>query len=147
MAVKNREFVKVAVCLVFVASATIGCGSATSNSGGMSRVKGLSMLFTKVSSDLGREPANEQEFKQGITNSGVPLERLSVASVDELFISDRDGQPLVVVYGRRPQGSDVIIYEQTGVDGKRQVAHRIGTIEEVDGSRFTELVPTVSPAK
>jgi hypothetical protein len=139
---KNRTLVNFAVGLALAVGATSGCGSATSASGGMSRMKGLSMLFTKVSSDIGREPANEQEFKQGIVNSGIPLERLSVTSVDELFISDRDGQPLIVVYGVRPKGSDVIIYEQTGVDGKRQIAHRIGTIEEIDEAKFKELVPS-----
>lgn len=138
---------KLALCLALVIGVTSGCGSAESKNGGLSRVNLLSMLFTKVSSDLGHEPTNEEQFKQGIANSGTPLERLEVASVDELFISERDGQPLVVVYGPRPKGSDVIIYEQTGVDGKRQVAHRIGTVEEVDSARFAELVPAPAPAK
>jgi hypothetical protein len=39
----------------------------------------------------------------------------------------------------------IIAYEQTGVNGKRFVASSIGGIEEVDATRFQELVPTGAP--
>src|SRR3712207_8080558 len=53
----------------------------------------------------------------------------------------RDNQPLAVVYGTPPSGSDVLVYEKTGVDGKRMVGRSMGSAEEVDESRFRELVP------
>ena len=62
-----------------------------------------------------------------------------VDSFDELFVSDRDGKPLVVVYGSRLKDSDVLIYEQTGVNGKRLVGHRIGMVEEVDEAEYKKL--------
>jgi hypothetical protein len=107
----------------------------------LSHVRIVTMLHAKASSQLGRPPKDEQEFKQAISTSNVSLQSLKVNSVDEIFVSDRDGQPLVVVYGS-PKASDVVVYEQTGVDGKRLVGHSIGMVEEVDEARFRELVPT-----
>jgi hypothetical protein len=69
----------------------------------------------------------------------VSLEKLRVDSIDELFVSERDGQPLVVVYGSPPAGSDVVVYEHTGVNGKRLVGHRIGMVEEADEATFKSL--------
>ena len=96
-----------------------------------------------MQSKQGRAPTNEQEFKTFISQNGGPmLEQAGVASVDELFVSERDGQPFVVLY--KPSTavqSDVIAHEGAGVNGKRLVAHSMGAIEEVDETRFRELVP------
>jgi hypothetical protein len=93
-----------------------------------------------ASSKLGHNPGNSEEFKQIIPRLGLSLEKLSVNSVDDLFVSERDGQPLVVIYGPSNPTSDVIVHEQTGVNGKRQVGHKIGLVEEVDDARFKELM-------
>ena len=69
----------------------------------------------------------------------VKPEQMKVGSFDELFVSERDGQPLVVVYGSPPKDSDVVVYEQTGVNGKRLVGHRIGMVEEVDEAQYKDL--------
>jgi hypothetical protein len=104
-----------------------------------SHVRLLSNLHVLASSKLGHVPRDEQEFKQAIAALSVSPEKLKVASIDELFISERDGQPLVVVYGTPSNGSDVVVYEQKGANGKRQVGHRIGLVEEVDEAGFQEL--------
>jgi hypothetical protein len=110
-----------------------------------SHVRVLIRLYNKAAADLGHPPKDEQEFKQAIAASEIDPAALKLANFDEAFTSERDGQPLVVVYGDPPAGSDVIVYEQTGVDGKRLVARRVGQVEEADATRFQELVPT--PAK
>jgi hypothetical protein len=92
----------------------------------------------------GRLPANEKEFKRFIVEKGTHLlERAGVASVDELFISERDGQPFVVIYGKYPPGmaSKIVAYEQDGVVGKRQVGYSAGAVELIDEMYFRELVP------
>jgi hypothetical protein len=107
---------------------------------GTDRVRLLTMVYNKVSRDLGRPPKDEQEFKEKVQSAELSPESLKVDSIDELFVSERDGQPLGIVYGTAPKGSDVVVYEQTGVDGKRLVGHRIGMVEEVDEAKFQELV-------
>ena len=134
------------VSLAVLSIVAVGC-SASSDSAAMTEtanLRSIVSLYNYATTKFGRPPANEQEFKQFIATEGTTImERLNVTGPDELFVSERDGQPLVVVYGQRPQGMsrDVIAYEQTGVDGMRQVGTVLGMVQEVDESRFRELVP------
>lgn len=114
-----------------------GAGSTTQ----LTHVRMLTGLHTRASTELRRPPKDEQEFKEFIKNSDVSLENMGVNSVDEIFVSERDGQPLGVAYGSPLKGSDVVVWEKTGVDGKRLVGHSIGMVEEVDEAKFKELVP------
>ena len=119
----------------------LGCGE----SGGAaptkqaSHVRKLTSLHTMVSLKLRRPPRDEQEFKQTLASLQISPDKYGVASIDELFISERDGQPLIVTYGTPPKNSDVVVYEQTGVHGLRLVGHKIGKIEEVDEAGLGEL--------
>jgi hypothetical protein len=127
----------------------IGCGGEGSSEvreKGLSHVRLLTSLHTRVSSELGRYPKDEAEFKAALGKANLTLDAMKVNSIDELFISKRDGQPLVVVYGQAPAGSDVVVYEQTGVDGLREVGHRIGVVEEVDAAKFAEIMPKTAAA-
>lgn len=122
-----------------------GCGGGSGDvrSKETSHIRAITSLYAKSVSILGRNPANEQELKEVIAQSDVNLAVFGVASSDELLISERDGQPLVIVYGQSPKGvaPGVITYEQVGVDGSRQVGFKIGQIEDADAARFAELVP------
>jgi hypothetical protein len=127
-----------------------GCGSPDakkSNEMKNSHLRWLLQLRTQALSQ-GRLPKSEEEFKRYISSlDAATLDRLKtasgVASVHELFISERDGQPFVIFYGQRPSGvaADVVGYEQTGVDGKRYVGFGLGIVEEADEQRLNELVP------
>ena len=105
-----------------------------------SHVRVLTNLHALASNKLGHVPHDMQEFKQTIAKLPVSMEKLKVGSIDELFVSERDGLPLIVVYGSTPAVSDVVVYEQTGVNGKRQVGHRIGMVEEVDEAQYKSLM-------
>jgi hypothetical protein len=134
---------RAACYLLLMASTLVGCRgpSADAQQGQLNHVRLLTMMYTKVSSQHGRNPKDEQEFKDMIRKSDVSLEAMKVSSIDELFVSERDGQPLGVVYGPAAPGSDVVVYEPTGVDGIRLVGHKLGMVEGVDEARFRELVP------
>ena len=56
-----------------------------------------------------------------------------------------DSQPFVVLYGPAPQGatSDVVAYEQTGVEGRRQAVSSLGSIQEVDEAELQQLLGPV----
>ncbi len=100
-----------------------------------------------VASHRGVPPANEAEFRQHLQASWEQIKHFNQAkSVDDLFISNRDKEPYVVLYGdvtgpKGPGGMPVIAYEKKGIGGKRFVASSLGAVEEVDEARFQELVP------
>ncbi|HEX6961897.1 MAG TPA: hypothetical protein VF175_08530 [Lacipirellula sp.] len=123
------------------AAAPLGCGpgSKTSGDGEISHIQLLASLYNKAARDLGRYPKNEQELKQTIGKMGLNLEAMKLASVDELYVSERDGQPLVIVLP--PNSKGVIAYEKTGVDGTRLVAFSEGNVQEVDEVQMRDLVP------
>lgn len=95
----------------------------------------------------GKPPASEAEFKKYVeAQSPQDLANLGVTDPAKLWISSRDNQPYVIVYGDvsgppGPAGKPVVAYESKGVGGKRYVASSLGAVDEVDEARFRELVP------
>ncbi len=120
-----------------------GCGGSAPPAAGPSHVKGLAGLYNQATFNLGHRPANEQEFKAALAKSILNLKLLGVSTIDELFVSERDDQPLVVLYGPPAKEGDpgVVVYEQQGVDGKRLVGFRAANVEDADAARLKELVP------
>ena len=99
----------------------------------------------------GRGPKNEREFKSAIGGMEASLrdralDGAKVQAIDELFISERDGLPYVIFYGKRPAGVDdgVVAYEQQGVEGVRYVGYALGMVEEADQARFEALIPAAA---
>jgi hypothetical protein len=138
----------VTVALVTVALVTVaGCGSKQQQARELqtSHLRTLIMFYNTAGRSLGHAPDNEAQLREYIEAHGKPaLEKVQITSIDELFRSERDGQPFVVVYRKRPKGirQDVVAYEQTGVDGKRQVGFDLGMIEEFDSVEFEKLIPS-----
>jgi hypothetical protein len=89
----------------------------------------------------GQTPPDEKKFKEFIQKQDP------AAKVDELFTSPRDGQPYVILYGKKaavpdPQkGMPIVAYEKVGVGGKRLVARSTTQVEEVDDAKLREWVP------
>jgi hypothetical protein len=139
------------VGFLLLGAALVGCSSHRVNQAQeQSNLKPLATLYGQfIGQHRGQPPADEAQFKQFITSKGKDLLRsFNVSSVDELFVSSRDGKPYVVLYGAAatkgppgPAGSPVVAYEQEGVGGKRFVASSMGAVEEVDEARFKQLVP------
>jgi hypothetical protein len=130
----------------------VGCHESAAGSARQresSHLRALVNIYNFAASKLGHRPASEAELKTFIAANGGPiLEPLHLNNADELFVSERDGEAFVVNYRSPPAGAghDVVAYERTGVDGRRQVAYSLGAIEEVDEQRFAELVPATNPA-
>jgi hypothetical protein len=118
-----------------------GCARRVENSQNLekSHVRSLTILHGLAVAKLGHLPSNEKEFKQAIATISLKPEQMKVGSFDKLFVSERDGKPLVLVYGAQNQNLDVVVYEQNGVNGKRLVGHRIGMVEELDEIQFKTL--------
>lgn len=140
----RREVLGIAVTACVL---TTGCGGGGGPAVEAKHLRTLVSFYNYAASSRGRAPANEQEFKQFISENGsTAMERLKIESVDAMFVSERDGQPFTVLYGKRPKevSPEVVAFEKTGVDGTRQVGLRLGMIEDADAARFNELVPPSS---
>ena len=125
---------------------SMGCGSsneAKAKRQESSRLKNLSLLYGRfLSAHRGVPPKDEAEFK-GFVASLPDEAKTHIPPVDELFVSERDNQPYVIVYGKSTSGgpADIIGYEQTGVGGKRFIANSVGAVQEVDAETFSKRVP------
>lgn len=108
-----------------------------------SHLKPLVVIYGQYLARTGQPPPSEEVFKKFVAERGTPLlTKIGIDVVDDVFVSERDGQPYVVVYGSPPEGlaRDLVAYEQTGVDGKRLVGYSLGLVAEVDEDEFRELV-------
>ena len=138
------------VCLV-VCGAT-GCGgfdadSAVKEANGTNAQRLVNLYQYHQLRNSGEGPKDELSFRAFIGGMNpLILGRMEVDanSLDELFVSARDGQPFNIRYGLK--GSDrgpavPTVFEQEGVDGKRLVAcTQMVTKEVEDESEYQELL-------
>ncbi len=106
-----------------------------------SNMQGLANAYGQCTSQSrGRPPRNEAQLRKFIESQGPGwLEQYQAETVDDIFISSRDGKPYVVLYGK-PRGK-YIAYEQEGVNGTRFVADNLGISIEMDEATFRQEVP------
>ena len=124
----------------------VGCGPSGPSDGDVdsSQLQQLARWYGNFPTvNRGRMPGDEAQLKAHITQHAGD----SVASVDDLFVSERDGQPYVMLYGKdaaNPGNGGVVGYEALGVEGKRFVGFRSGEVQELDEARIRQLVPQAS---
>ncbi|MEM8865539.1 MAG: hypothetical protein AAGF31_08330 [Planctomycetota bacterium] len=137
------------LCLILLGGA-VGCGGvdpkdllAEANSNNIERMANLYNVFQ--SRHNWRGPKSEAELKAFLNNwNPRKLENIGVDpnAIDELFISGRDGEPFKVRYGvpGNIMGSDApVVFEATGVDGKRMVGFLNMTSREVEADEYERL--------
>ncbi len=135
--------------LLFVATVT-GCRQsspestlASLNESNVQRLTNLYFAYQKKHSFNG--PKDEQDFRQFIQGiSPDKLSRIGVdpASIDTVFISDRDGQPLRVRYrvkGSMMGSQEPVVFEAEGAEGMRMVGFLNMTQREVDAAEYDQL--------
>lgn len=111
------------------------------------RIKQLANLYMAHQMRNGSNgPKDQAAFKSFIQNGMAPhrleMMRVDPAKVDELFVSERDGQTFVIKYGQSGgvMSKLAVVFEKEGRDGMRQVAFTNGQVEEVDDGRYQELL-------
>jgi hypothetical protein len=123
-----------------------GCGSGTSATVDLknTHIATISGLYAQYQArNRGRFPKNDADFKKYINEQAKgTLDLMGLASADELLTSERDRQPIKVLYGKHgmtPDMIEVIAYEETGNNGLRLVAFRGGGYDEFDQERFDKI--------
>lgn len=93
-----------------------------------------------ASQNKGIPPANEGEFKRYILAQGLEhFADFGITTIDDLFISPRDGLPYMVVYGGR-ELPDVLAYEQIGTETGRWIVSAMALVAEVDEATFDQMI-------
>jgi hypothetical protein len=126
-----------------------GCGPNELESPTAVKLKALSNLYMDHAvGKNGAGPQDEKTLKQHIRST--PAHVLQIGGVDpdaidSLFVSDRDNEPFVIIYGQsiRKIGGDsapVVAHEKTGKNGKRLVGFANGKVALADDARLQELL-------
>ena len=131
------------VLLVAIAAGLTGCSSSeVVTTTDDAHIKQVAVLYGQfIGMNKGKPPADEKAFKTFVQQNLTA--RQSTDTVETVLTSPRDKQPYVLRYGVLA-GTDkpaVVVYEQTGKNGKRFVGLSHGGTEEVDDKKFKELVP------
>jgi hypothetical protein len=108
-------------------------------------------LYTDFRAKNARAPSSLDELKAFAKKmSQQDLAARGIDDLDQAFISPRDQQPYVLVKpvaqtmmkGGPPNMQMVLLYEKTGVDGKRMVASGMGGgAFEWDEAKLKEYIP------
>ena len=136
------------VAVIFLA----GCGKGGPDTDKMfsdtfdTRLKKMSVLYSTFSTrNNWTGPADEAELRKYIGSvSEKRLKRLNIdkSSTDELFKSERDGEPLRIRWGM-VGGNGVppkpILFESVGMEGKFMVGFTNGTCGEFSKSDYDKL--------
>ena len=133
--------------VLFVGAVSGGCASKAQEEQAQPNLRSLAAYYREYrSQNRGNVPANEKEFKKYITTkSGNTLSERGI-TVDELFISTRDGKPFVVKYRdtRSWPLPDAIAYERDGRDGVRHVASSVGSYDLLSDDEFAKKSASIA---
>ena len=144
--IADRLFGRLVAVLLF-GSVLVGCNSPEANEEVQRRgsnLQSLAGMYRMYAAQHGGiPPPNEAAFKSFIQAQGLKhFEAFGITTVDDLFISPRDGKPYVVVYGGGPEAMpDVVAYEQEGAKTGRWIVSSMTVVAEVDDAEFQQMVP------
>jgi hypothetical protein len=103
----------------------------------------LASFYGDYLGTYGAPPKDEAAFRAFLEERAQGIERMDIGGVDGLLKSPRDGQPLVVIYGKRQAPADSpntpwVAYEQTGVNGKHMAAMVRGAVDELTADEIAK---------
>jgi hypothetical protein len=151
---RSRTGDSVALCrrfrIVVAAIWVLGCGRSSQIPVGdaAENIRKLALSYVQfAAANKGVGPANEESLAKFLAErNGLTREQAQT-----YFISPRDQQPYVVLWGRRPLSSNptgeavptpsIIIFERTGADGIQYLADGQLRIQQLTADEINRLVP------
>lgn len=135
-----------------------GCsgGSEALDSPTAARLKGLATMYLDyIVAKGGNAPGNEAALRKHMLT--VDAIQLNLAGfqrdkLEEAFVSLRDNEPFVVLYGITPgtlgaKDGPVVAYEKTGVGGKKLVVNVSAQLAYVSEQQLQEMLKPKEPNK
>jgi hypothetical protein len=138
------------LALVFAVTAAVaGCSDAPTKPKPItgSNLKKVAMLYMMYMQNNTAPLTKDQQlidFAKTRSPEGMKTLDIDVSQVEQYFTSSRDGKAYRLVFKLPPSDPTnpaVVAYEQVGVGGKREVGFSNGNVEDVDETRFRQLVP------
>jgi hypothetical protein len=132
-----------------VTIAATGCGSDELNSSTATKLKALATLYLDYAvAKRGQGPSSEQVLKnhmRSLPDFVLQMNGVGSEGIDAVFVSDRDQEPFVVLYGVTISGlsgtsAPLLAYEKTGKKGKRLVVFANTKVAHVDESQLPGLM-------
>ena len=143
-----------ALVVLFAVCALAGCGPDPLASVTAQRLKALSgMYLTYAVAKNGGGPASEDAMKKYLKNvEAIALQANGIdpKAIDSIFVSERDQQPFVVLYGKSimqvsGESKELLAYEKTGKSGKVLVAYTNTKVDHVSEAQLKELLAAKKP--
>lgn len=134
--------------MVLVALVLPGCGGGDSGSEStgldLESVRARSNVYNLfLAKNRFQPPKDEAAFRQFLSSQQGSLEK-SGLTIDEMFVSPRNGETLQWVYGKRlptAGGISVFAYETKAVDGQRLLLGDRGAYITVNDAEFKKAFP------
>ncbi len=140
-----------ALSMIVLAPAA-GCGSSDDlNSPTAVKMRALANFYLEYAIPKGgKGPANEQVLKKhmrGLPDFVLQSNGVEPEKIDAVFTSERDQEPLVVIYGLAitrisANSGAVVAHEKTGKNGKRLVVLSNCKVQLADEARLQEMINT-----
>jgi hypothetical protein len=133
-------------CLL-LAFAACGCSDDALTSPTALKMKGLANAYLDHFVGVGDAPADEQALKKHMRGLRASVQydyKIDPNNIDASFISERDNEPLVVMYGQgigkiSGDSKHVIAHEKTGKNGKRLVVFASTKVDHVNEAELERL--------
>jgi hypothetical protein len=119
------------------------------------RLRGIATYYLDLTfARNGKGPANEQELKRHLRKqerSDLISNGVDPQAIDStLFVSDRDQEPFVVLYGQSitritADAAPLVAHEKTGKDGKRIAVLANSKLRLVDDAGLQDLMKSAKP--
>jgi hypothetical protein len=133
-------------------SLLLGCGGGSTPAPQSTRETAVALKLAGlqygeyVATNNGAPPKDLESFRKFLESRIADLVNYNVKSADDLLSSRRDGQPFVLICGKKvfdPDQPDMLwaAYEQTGVDGNRLAANVRGGVVELSAEEFARRIP------
>jgi hypothetical protein len=128
-----------------------GCSSnnvesqvAAMNSNNIKRMSNLYAAYQLRNGYVGpKDLATLKEFIQhGLEPRRLEMMQIKPEEFDKLTISERDGKPFKIRFSVQSGPlipSIPVVFEEAGVDGKRQIGFTDSSVREVDDAKYKEL--------
>lgn len=156
---RSRKFFAVRPLLPLLAAGTLmlsGCsGSDELTTPTAARLRGIATYYLDLTfARNGKGPANEHELKRHLRKqerTDLISNGIDPQAIDStLFVSERDQEPFVVLYGQSitrisADSAPLVAYEKTGKDGKRIAVLANSKLRLVDEAGLQALKSSSSP--
>ncbi len=145
------------VAVAALLAGVIGCSNKVAQQVGAMNTSNIQRLANMYSGHQnyrgGQGPKDEAEFKKFIKEydpEKLKMMGIDPNNLDALFTSERDGKPFKIRYkvGGGRGSVAAVVFEQEGIDGKKQVASTGTTkVEEVDDATYQQLLAGKGPSQ